>query len=88
MKSLSRHPRIGVPSMSGPISTDCKVKKTMAKSLEKARKQIAKKKKSGVVAALHQRSRDSQRLHRARTRDERLEKLLDSRKRKEQPLCE
>jgi translation machinery-associated protein 16 len=60
----------------------------MAKTLEKQRKQLAKKKAGGVVDALHARSRDSFRLKRAKARDERLDKLLDSRRRKEQPLRE
>ena len=57
----------------------------MANTLEKTRKQIAKKRK-GVVDGLHQRSRDSRRLHRAQVRDERLEKLAEARKKRDRPL--
>lgn len=59
----------------------------MPKSLEKTRKQIAKK-RNGTVEALHQYSRDSKRLHRAQVRDERLEKLATSRRRQEQPFLD
>jgi hypothetical protein len=62
------------------------VRSVMAKTVEKTRKEIAKK-KGGTVNALHERSRDSRRLHRAQVRDERLNKILDSRKRREQPMC-
>ncbi len=47
----------------------------MPKSLEKARKKIAKK-RHGAIGALHEGSRDSKRLHRAQVRDERLGGLL------------
>lgn len=57
----------------------------MAKTLEKTRKQIAKK-RNGALDALHQHSRDSKRLHRAQVRDERLEKIAESRRKKDQPL--
>lgn len=58
----------------------------MPSSLQKTRKQIAKK-RSGEVNALHARSRDSVRLHKASARDLRLEKLAASRNKKEQPIC-
>ena len=57
----------------------------MAKTLEKARKAIAKK-RSGTIEALHQNSRDSKRLHRAQIRDERLEKMAQTRRRQDKPL--
>jgi hypothetical protein len=57
----------------------------MAKTLEKTRKQIAKK-RNGTIDALHQKSRDSKRLHRAQVRDERLEKIAEARRKKDQPL--
>jgi len=57
----------------------------MPKTLEKTRKQIAKK-KGGQVDALHQNSRDSKRLHRAQIRDDRLEKLAAARKKNNKPL--
>ncbi|KAK4111626.1 hypothetical protein N656DRAFT_144041 [Canariomyces notabilis] len=57
----------------------------MAKTLEKTRKQIAKK-RNGTVAALHEKSRDSRRLHRAQVRDDRLERIAESRRKKDQPL--
>lgn len=56
----------------------------MPKTLEKTRKQIAKK-RNGVIGSLHEGSRDSRRLHRAHVRDERLGKLASSRKKNEQP---
>ncbi|KAM0269642.1 hypothetical protein ACHAQH_009685 [Verticillium albo-atrum] len=59
----------------------------MAKTLEKTRKQIAKK-RNGTVEALHLYSRDSKRLHRASVRDEKLGKLASSRGKKEQPLLD
>ncbi|TQS33550.1 hypothetical protein Golomagni_06102 [Golovinomyces magnicellulatus] len=58
----------------------------MPSSLQKARKQISKK-RGGEVNALHERSRDSVRLHKASARDLRLEKLASSRNKKEQPIC-
>ncbi|KAK4157689.1 translation machinery-associated protein 16 [Chaetomidium leptoderma] len=57
----------------------------MAKTLEKARKQIAKK-RNGAIDALHERSRDSKRLHRAQIRDDRLDKLAVTRRKKDKPL--
>ncbi|ROW15761.1 hypothetical protein VPNG_02063 [Cytospora leucostoma] len=57
----------------------------MPKTLEKTRKQIAKK-RNGTIDALHQYSRDSKRLHKAQVRDERLEKLIAARKKHDQPL--
>lgn len=58
----------------------------MPKTLEKTRKQIAKK-RNGTIDALHIYSRDSKRLHKAQIRDERLEKLASVRKKQDQPLC-
>lgn len=57
----------------------------MAKTLEKTRKQIAKK-KGGSIDVLHANSRNAKRLHKAKVRDERLEKLADSRKKQDKPL--
>lgn len=57
----------------------------MPKTLEKTRKQIAKK-RNGDIGALHQFSRNSKRLHKAQIRDERLEKLAAARKKQDQPL--
>lgn len=59
----------------------------MAKTLEKTRKQIAKK-RNGTITALHQNSRDSKRLHKAQVRDDRLEKIAEARRKKDQPLRE
>ncbi|KAK1766523.1 translation machinery-associated protein 16 [Phialemonium atrogriseum] len=59
----------------------------MAKTLEKTRKQISKK-RNGVVDSLHEFSRDSRRLRRALLRDERLEKMAGSRKKNNKPLLE
>ncbi|KAI8720668.1 hypothetical protein NCS52_00512500 [Fusarium sp. LHS14.1] len=59
----------------------------MPSSLSKTRKQISKK-RNGVVNALHEKSRDSLRLHKAGVRDQRIEKLAAARSRKEQPLVE
>lgn len=57
----------------------------MPSSVEKARKQIAKK-RGGQVNALHVKSRDSRRLHQAGLRDEKLGKLASARYRREQPI--
>lgn len=57
----------------------------MPSSLQKTRKQIAKK-RNGEVNALHAKSRDSFRLHKAAIRDQRLEKLAAARGKKEQPI--
>ncbi|KAK1757239.1 translation machinery-associated protein 16 [Echria macrotheca] len=59
----------------------------MAKTFEKARKQIAKK-RNGSIDALHQHSRDSKRLHKAQVRDERLEKIAESRRKRDKPLIQ
>ncbi|KJZ77156.1 hypothetical protein HIM_03477 [Hirsutella minnesotensis 3608] len=59
----------------------------MAGSLNKTRKQIAKK-RGGEVNALHEKSRDSLRLHKAGVRDQRLEKLAAARSKKEQPIAD
>jgi len=57
----------------------------MAKTLEKTRKQIAKK-KGGSIDALHANSRNAKRLHKAQIRDERLDKLVESRRKMDKPL--
>ncbi|KAJ4292945.1 translation machinery-associated protein 16 [Collariella sp. IMI 366227] len=57
----------------------------MAKTLEKMRKHIAKK-RNGAVEALHENSRDSKKLHRAQIRDDRLDKLAQTRRKKDKPL--
>ncbi|KAG6033989.1 hypothetical protein E4U40_004554 [Claviceps sp. LM458 group G5] len=59
----------------------------MPSSLQKTRKQIAKK-RNGEVNALHAKSRDSFRLHKAAVRDQRLEKLAAARGKKEQPILD
>lgn len=56
----------------------------MPKSLEKTRKKIAKKK--GNITALHENSRDSQRLRRARMRDDKLIRVASARRKNDQPL--
>jgi hypothetical protein len=60
--------------------------KIMPKSLEKTRKKIAKKK--GNITALHENSRDSQRLRRAQMRDDKLVKVASLRRKNDQPLSE
>jgi hypothetical protein len=57
----------------------------MPSSLQKTRKHIAKK-RNGEVNALHAKSRDSLRLHKAGVRDQRLEKLAAARGKREQPI--
>ncbi|KAK4218454.1 translation machinery-associated protein 16 [Rhypophila decipiens] len=57
----------------------------MAKTLEKTRKQISKK-RNGAITALHANSRDSKRLHKAQVRDDRLEEIARARRKKDQPL--
>ena len=57
----------------------------MAKTLEKTRKQIARK-KGAPIDALHEHSRNAKRLHYAQHRDERLEKLARARDKRDQPL--
>lgn len=59
----------------------------MAKTFEKTRKQI-RKKRNGTIDALHAHSRDSKRLHKAQVRDERLEKIAESRRKRDQPLIQ
>lgn len=56
----------------------------MPKSLEKTRKKIAKKK--GNITALHENSRDSQRLRRAQMRDDKLIRVASARRKNDQPL--
>ncbi|TVY43987.1 Translation machinery-associated protein [Lachnellula occidentalis] len=56
----------------------------MPKSLEKTRKKIAKKK--GNITALHENSRDSQRLRRAANRDDKLLRVASARKKSDKPL--
>jgi translation machinery-associated protein 16 len=57
----------------------------MPKSLDKTRKKIAKKKK-GNINALHENSRDSQRLRRAQMRDDKLIRVASARRKNDQPL--
>ncbi|KAI5462328.1 translation machinery-associated protein 16 [Mariannaea sp. PMI_226] len=59
----------------------------MPGSLDKTRKQISKK-RNGVINALHEKSRDSLRLHKAGVRDQRIEKLAAARSKKERPLID
>ena len=56
----------------------------MPKSLEKTRKKIAKKK--GNITALHENSRDSQRLRRAQMRDDKLVRVASARRKNDKPL--
>ncbi len=56
----------------------------MAHTLDKTRKQIAKKK--GALGAIHEGSRDSRRLRKAILRDGRLEKLASARRKQEKPI--
>ncbi|KAG4435910.1 hypothetical protein IFR05_008604 [Cadophora sp. M221] len=58
----------------------------MPKSLEKTRKKIAKKK--GNITALHENSRDSQRLRRALMRDDKLIKVASARRKNDKPLVQ
>lgn len=58
----------------------------MPKGLEKTRKKISKKK--GNITALHENSRDVQRLRRAEMRDHKLEKIAGIRKKNDKPLSE
>ena len=58
----------------------------MPKSLEKTRKKIAKKKRN--INALHENSRDSQRLRRALMRDDKLVRVASARRKNDQPLSE
>lgn len=57
----------------------------MPSTLQKVRKQISKK-RNGDVNALHEKSRNSMRLHKAGVRDQRLEKLAAARSKREQPI--
>ncbi|KAF6833615.1 hypothetical protein CMUS01_06499 [Colletotrichum musicola] len=59
----------------------------MPTTVQKTRKQIAKK-RNGNVDALHEFSRDSKRLHKASVRDEKLGKLAQARGKKEQPMLD
>ena len=59
----------------------------MPKTLERTRKQIAKKRQGGI-GPLHHGSRDAKRLHKAQVRDERLEKIAAARRKQEQPLLD
>lgn len=56
----------------------------MPKSLEKTRKKISKKK--GNITALHENSRDVQRLKRAGMRDDKLAKVTSRRRKNDRPL--
>jgi hypothetical protein len=58
---------------------------TMPKTLEKTRKQIAKK-KGKAIDSLHEKSRNARRLHRAQIRDDRLEKIAQTRRKQDKPL--
>ncbi len=57
----------------------------MAKTLEKTRKQISKK-KGKAIDSLHEKSRNARRLHRAQIRDDRLEKIALTRRKQDKPL--
>ncbi|KAK4653624.1 translation machinery-associated protein 16 [Podospora pseudocomata] len=57
----------------------------MAKTFEKERKRIAKK-KGGKIEALHANSRNAKRLHTAVIRDDRLKALAAARKKQDKPL--
>ncbi|PON30430.1 hypothetical protein TGAM01_v200870 [Trichoderma gamsii] len=59
----------------------------MPNTLQKVRKQISKK-RGGDINALHEKSRNSMRLHKAGVRDQRLEKLAAARSKREQPIVE
>lgn len=56
----------------------------MPKSFEKTRKHIAKKKNN--VTALHENSRDTQRLRAAKMRDDKLTRVASARRKHDQPL--
>ncbi|PBP23094.1 hypothetical protein BUE80_DR005734 [Diplocarpon rosae] len=58
----------------------------MPKSLEKTRKKISKKK--GNITALHENSRDVQRLRRAGMRDDKLVKVAAARRKNDRPLIQ
>ena len=57
----------------------------MAKTFEKTRKQISKK-RNGQIDALHENSRNAKRLHGAQVRDDRLNKIASARRKNEKPL--
>lgn len=57
----------------------------MANTLAKTRKQIAKKRGTNNLV-LHEKSRNTLRLHKAHVRDQRLQKLATARGKKEQPI--
>ncbi|KOS18171.1 Translation machinery-associated protein 16 [Escovopsis weberi] len=59
----------------------------MPSTLRKTKKQIAKK-RGGEVNALHEKSRNAMRLHKAGVRDQRLEALAAARGKKEQPIAD
>lgn len=58
----------------------------MPSRLDKVKKQIAKK-RNGQVSALHEKSRNSLRLHKAAVRDQKLDRQSVARALKEQPIC-
>jgi hypothetical protein len=58
---------------------------TMPTTLQKVRKQIAKK-KGGQLGAMHDGSRNMRRLRAAGGRDDKLDRLAASKKRQNQPL--
>jgi hypothetical protein len=68
------------------LSIDQTATDIMPKSLEKTRKKISKKK--GNINALHENSRDSQRLRRALMRDDKLIRVASARRKNDQPLSE
>jgi translation machinery-associated protein 16 len=57
----------------------------MVNTLGKTRKQIAKKRGTNNLV-LHEKSRNTLRLHKAHVRDQKLEKLASARSKKEQPI--
>ncbi|KAL2210881.1 hypothetical protein CC79DRAFT_544329 [Sarocladium strictum] len=59
----------------------------MANTLAKTRKQIAKKRGTNNLV-LHEKSRNTLRLHKAHVRDQKLGKLAASRNKKEQPIAD
>ncbi|KAH8174720.1 translation machinery-associated protein 16 domain-containing protein [Sarocladium implicatum] len=59
----------------------------MVNTLGKTRKQIAKKRGTNNLV-LHEKSRNTLRLHKAHVRDQKLEKLASARSKKEQPIAD
>jgi len=83
LKDSSGYPKtsrnVKTPRILQPSNADI-----MPKSLDKTRKKIAKKK--GNINALHENSRDSQRLRRAQMRDDKLIRVASARRKNDQPL--